>query len=241
MRALRLAALVALCPLPALANGFASVGSIDVRKGRTDVSLRGAYGLDDDVSTQDNRIRSRVTVDHAFTEWFASGLYVQGDHSGNDNMELDTVIWDNRIQMASEEEDGFNGGIRLRYSWRDGDKKPDVTRIQFLGDKRFGKWQLRGSQIFFHEVGQDSRKGVGLDTRYQVNYAYRDRHRAGVEGFHNFGRVRDMNGFDAQSHVLGVVFVGPLAENTNYEVGYGAGLSRSAPDHSVKLFVSWNF
>jgi hypothetical protein len=222
---------------PALAGGIAGIGVAKVNKGQFTAHLRNSFGTDNDRKNQDNRWRTRLMTDYGFTDWFASGIYFQGDQRDDKNMELDAVIWENRFEFTDTATDGYYSGIRLRYTYRDGDKKPDQAHIRFIAGAPLGNWEFRANPIIYKELGEDARSGLGLDARFQVTYGYMEGHRVGIENFSDVGIMSNMPRFDKQSHTLGPVFTGKITPSLTYETGYAYGLSQTAPDHTLKLFL----
>lgn len=226
---------------PAQAGGIAGIGNAQVNAGQFTVSIRHSFGSDNDGMQQDNRLRSRVMTDYGFTDWFASGLYMQSDRRDQQNMELDALIWENRFEFTTLEADGFFSGARLRYTLKDGDKRPDNAHLRLILGTIHNGWEWRTNPILYHETGPGARAGVGLDARFQLTCHYAAGHRAGVESFSDMGLLRRQPGFDRQSHSIGPVFAGNITPALTYEAGYAYGASRAAPDHTFKLFLARSF
>jgi hypothetical protein len=226
---------------PSHAAGIAGIGNAAVTKGQFQLHLRESFGTDNGRNNLDNRWRQRIMTDYAFTNSFASGIYLQGDKRDNRETELDAVIWDNRFEIHNVQDDGFFSGFRLRYTYRDGDKKPDNIHIRGIIGAPIGNWEVRFNPIVYSDVGPDSRSGIGLDLRGQVTYSYLPGHRAGIETFWDTGKLRDVARYDSQSHNIGAVFAGNFTPEWGYETGYAYGLSNSAPDHTLKLFITRYF
>ena len=222
---------------PAQAGGIAGIGNAAVNKGQFTASWRNSYGEDGDRQNQDNRLRSRIATDYGFNDWFASGVYFQGDKREDKNMELEALIWENRFEFTTLEKDGFFSGARLRYTHRDGDKTPSNAHIRFILGTIVDGWELRTNPILYREVGKDARSGWGLDARFQVTYYYEKGHRAGLESFGDMGLLNNQPGFERQNHTIGPVFAGNITETLSYETGYAYGVSKAAPDHTIKLIL----
>lgn len=232
---------VSALPCAAHAGGIAGIGNAAVNEGMFTASLRSSYGEDNDRQNQDHRTRARLMTDYGFTDWFASGLYLQGDKRDDKNMELDAIIWENRFEFTTLEADGFFSGARLRYTYKDGDKKPDNAHVRLIAGTIMGGWELRANPIIYREIGSGARSGVGVDARFQVTYHYAKGHRAGLENFSDLGMVQNTGGFARQSHTIGPVFAGNISPEWQYETGYAYGISKAAPDHTVKFFLIRTF
>ncbi len=221
-----------------LAATVAGIGNAEVNKGQTTLTLRESFGSDSDNKAIDNRWRQRLMADYGFTDWYAAGIYLQSDRRNHNNIELESVIWENRVEIHDVKHDGFYSGFRIRYTYRDGDKKPDNLHLRTIIGAPVDNWEFRFNPIFYTDLGPDSRAGLGIDMRAQVTYGYSENHRIGMESFHDIGNLRYQSGYYDQSHTLGFIFTGKLHPGWGYETGYAKGITTVAPDHSVKLFIT---
>lgn len=223
---------------PSHSAGLAGIGNATVNEGQLVTHLREVFIQDDkNRNNLDNRWRQRFMVDYGFTDWFASGIYIQSDRRNRDDHELEALIWDSRVELTTVPEDGFYSGFRVRYTYRDGDKKPDNLHLRTIVGVPIGNWELRANPIFYTDLGPDSRAGMGIDLRTQVTYGYAEGHRAGIESFWDFGKLRDLDGYQNQTHYVGGVMLGNVTPEWGYETGYAYGMTNTAPDHTFKLFL----
>ena len=137
--------------------GIGGIGNAQVTKGAFTTHLRNAYIEDGENGRQDNRWRSRIMTDYGINDWFAAGFYVQGDRRKDDNLELEALIGELRFEFTSADTSGYYSGARLRYTWRDGDKKPDDAHIRLILGAPYGRWDFRINQILGLETLGQSR------------------------------------------------------------------------------------
>lgn len=240
LRIIKTTLFLSLATFPAHA-GIGGIGNATVNEGELAAHLRASISGDNDNTALDGRLRSRFMADYGFTDDFALGLYVQGDNRNGDNQELDAVILDARFEWTEAKTHGYYSGLRLRYTYKDGDKKPDNAHMRFILGKPFGQWDFRINQIIAYEIGEGSSGGLGIDTRLQASYHYHPEHRIGVESFSDFGYGSRLSRFDEQNHTFGPVLAGKITDGLTYETGYRYGLSEAAADHTFKLFVVKSF
>lgn len=232
----------AISAMPAKANPIKTVGTAVVNKGMNTVELRAGYSMDDTSRNHDGRFQTRQFYDHAFTDSYALRITAIQDDRGINEYEHDLAMIDNRVQVFERAEHGFDGGFRLTYMLRDGDKKPDVAEIRWINHFPFwDTYEFRHHVIVQHQVGQDSRHGFMPELRWQVSRPLVGAHRVGVEMFNEFGNLRDSYTYNQQSHDAGFLVTGPLIGKTRYQAGYRHGLSTGAPDHAIKFFVGYDF
>jgi len=240
-----LAAALCVWAQPAFANTSSAVGGPNVDKGKTIVEYRLAGSLDDDRASQDQNVRTRVHIDHAFSDVYAARLVYVIDRAKGGNFEADGISWQNRFHLIKKEQHGFDGGIRLNYTLADGDKEPDEISLRFyqqipLSFPAKGA-ELRFNQIFEHEMGDQSESGLIAEWRNQLTVPVGPDMRFGLDSFHDFGNLRHQSGWGAQSHALGPVFKAKFADVYSLEAAYRVGISTTAPDHSMTFIInrSW--
>ena len=218
--------------------GTGGIGNATVNQGDFATQLRFSVSDDDQSAGLDGRFRNRLMLDYGISDDVALGFYIQGDNRGGDNQELDAFILDARYELAQVATDGYYTGFRLRYTYKDGDKKPDNFHIRLIAGLPVDQWDFRINQILAYQVGEDNAGGLGVDTRLQASYRFHPDHRAGLESFSNFG-FGSGSSFDEQAHTLGPIFAGKIAPGLSYEAGYRYGLSDAAADHTLRVFLAW--
>ena len=235
---------VVLCllSLPVLANPIKTVGTAVVNKGMHTAEFRTGYGSDDKSPANDGRFQMRQQYDYGVTDMLGLRLTLIQDDRGVHDLEYDTTMFDARLQFFEKAQHGFDGGLRLTYQLRDGDKKPDIAETRWINHFYFGQgYEFRHHVILQHQAGEDSRHGLMPELRWQVTAPTVGRHRAGLEMFNEFRNLRDNHDFRDQYHDAGPVFTGPLFAALRYQAGYRHGISDASPDHAFKFFVGYDF
>lgn len=225
----------------ALASTTSSVSSPTVSKGRTAVEVRTGYSTADENSGEDERFRSRIHIDHGFTDYYAARLIVSQDKRKNDSYEHDSVSFENRFYFLKADQYGFDMGSKINLTIKDGDKKPNGLAVQFYERIPLDQWEIRLGQLFDRDIGADAEEGINAALRMQATYGINESYRIGLESFSDFGNLSDNDSFEEQNHTFGPVLKGKLDDGYFFETGYRAGLSESAPDHSFKFFMGRNF
>lgn len=235
------------CLVILMASGVAhastsTVSGASVTKGQSSVEARMSYSANDEGGSNDDRVRTRVHYDIGVTDFYAFRAVVAGDKRKGDNHEFDSLTIENRFQLLNKKRDGWDLGVRLNYTQKDGDKSPNEMRVHVIQEVPYGDWTLRLNEIFDHEVGEDSSGGFFVETRMQLTYKFENGQRFGLESFNNFGRINDLNGFDNQSHTLGSVAKGSFFNTgLGYETAWRVGVSDAAADHAVLFALSKKF
>ena len=236
--------LICCFPIKLHASTISSVGSPNVEKGRLTAEIRQGYSLDnedDGQGGQDQRLRSRFHVDYGLTDYYAPRVVVSTDRRKGGSLEFDTLTFENRFQFLKQKTAPLDFGIRLGYSLRDGDKKPDRTYINLYERKDIGEWQFRANQLFSHDIGEDAGDGISAELRLQATYEISEKVELGLESFNDFGNLAEQSGYSAQQHSVGPVIKAGFGDGYGLETGYRTGISEGALDHSFRIFLSKTF
>ena len=232
------------------ASPISNVGTARVDEGRLSIEHRTCYTLDGESAREDQQLRTRVHLDYGFTDDYALLLIAEQSRLNGDNLEHNVITLQNRIQLFEQDTHGFDGGVRVIYGHRDGDKTPHELDLRLMGMGRFGQqneWEWRQNIIFERDLGENSRPGWQLELRSQLMREIPSpsplftRFRIGAELFADIGRLNELSGYDHQDNQFGPVLKASFSNGYYLQTGYRAGISDAAADHSVKLFVGKRF
>lgn len=219
-----------------------NVGSAAITAGESASELR--FGLNDEGDAA-----ARVHYEYAFSETYQ--LRIIGSFSRPDDQDwgFRGLTFENWLQWAEEARngEGFNGGIRLAYTFAEsGD--PDEAALRFTFTDKFADgWEWRANAIAGVELGKNSGSGIDLETRLQLTRALdmaafgTTDWRFGAEAFSEFGNTRDIPGFDQQAHQIGPVVKASWDSGVYLQSAIRFGLTSGADDAMFKFFVGREF
>ncbi len=231
------------------ASPTSNVSTASVDKGELSIEQRMGYTTDTPGEADHQRFRMRQHIDYGWTDWYATRLVVSEDKRDGDNLEFGSISLENRFQIFEKKQHGWDGGFRLSYSHSDGDKTPHDVELRLVAGVPFADgWEARGVVSIEHEVGEDAEPGALLELRSQVTKAipqtsidYIKELRLGVEMFNDFGKLRELNGYDSGEHQFGPVMKMKFSDGNYIQAGYRAGISEASADHLVKVFIGREF
>ncbi|MGE4314351.1 MAG: hypothetical protein AB7E85_08805 [Pseudobdellovibrionaceae bacterium] len=207
----------------------------------TSVDARIGFTGDDEDDGQDENIRARILIDHAFNEWYAARIVTFLDKRKDNSFEYQGTTFENRFQLLSAEDSGFDLGARVGFVTTDGDKKPYSLTYGLYQQIPLDTLTIRFNQLFSNDVGEDAANGTEFEFRAQAIYHMNDDWGLGLESFNDFGNLSDHLDWSEQSHSFGPVTKLKLNADTSMEMKYRTGLSDAAPDHTVGIFWKHNF
>ena len=242
MRILLFISVLVCVPVMAQAT-LAEVSSPRVQAHRALVEWRGSYAWDNTNESVDHRFQQRVLYDYGFNDTLAVRISTTHERQAGESLRHRMSGAELRLQLLERGEANAEAGIRLFYNKADGASRPDNAGAIVIGDYRDGALLYRGNLVVTHAMGAESRAGVAVETRAMVSYALAETHHLALESFNNFGRLRDMRGFDNQQHSVGPVLIGWFDDRHawEYNLGLQRALSDAAPDWQTKLFLSYEF
>ncbi len=234
---------------PAIAaSPVSNVGTSKVDAGALSIEQRMGYTLDTPQESDHKRFRMRQHLDYGWSDWYATRFVVEQDRRHADNLEHYSVSIENRFQLFEKNSDGWDGGIRLIYGQRDGDKTPNEIDIRLMAQVPFGDgYEWRHNSVFEHDIGENAQSGIAFELRNQITAPtpiksnYIKSLRLGVEMFNDFGRLKELSGYDNQDHQIGPVAKIKLDHGVYIQTGYRKGISQSSTDHLFKFFIGKDF
>lgn len=232
--------------IAAAASPVSFVSGPSVTAGQTAVEGRIGYTIDNESAVNDQRIQSRLHLDHGFTDIYALRIIAAQDKIDGDHFSHDNFTFENRFHLFKKQRYGFDGGARLVYTKRNGDASRDGIAVNFIGQKDFGSLQARHNVILKHDIGANARNGVSLELRHQLTTKtaapeFATTMRYGVEMFNDFGNLSRQSGYSNQDHQIGPVLKMGFRNGLSIETGYRLGVSNAARDHIFKFSLAKNF
>lgn len=142
--------------------------------------------------------------------------------------------------LTPDKTSNWDSGIRFDIRSRKGSRAEQFS-INWTNQWALSpKWRLRGVASGHWKFGGNAEGGTELETRASLTYKLDSGMRAGIEMFNNYGKVSDMGSFNDQEHVIGPSFSGKV-DGISIKLGYLAGITSAADDHSIRLWIGRSF
>ena len=231
------------------ASPIAKVGTASVVPGKRAIEHRIGYTRDESGTNDNRRLRMLELLDYSFNDTQAIRLITEQDKRHSDNVEHRGVGIEYWHQFFERRTDGWDGAIRLTYAQRDNDKRPNAASIRFMGQGPLApKWSWRQNLIFSRSLGAEQQSSFAIEWRSTALRTMAvtpdntlQTWQLGVEMFNDVGRLNSLHGYSEQDHQLGPVANFAFTGGVSVQLGYRAGISKGAANHSYKLFTSVTF
>ena len=219
-----------------------NVGSAAINQGERAVESR--IGFD-----SDGNAAFRFQVEYAFTDWYQLRVIGAFSRPDDGDWNYSATTLENWFQWREEAEDasGFNGGVRLGYTFSDDDGPDEVALRLTVTDNFADGWEWRANPIGEIETGNGGADGVFLQTRAQLSRSLglsafgSSEQRLGVELFSEYGNSEDIPAFDEQAHQLGPVLKAEWDNGVYIQTGARFGLTDASDDSSFRLSLGREF
>jgi len=223
---------------PAVA-GVNTISSPSVTKGERTAEV--GFGWENDAVGADF-YEHRLEVGYAPTDFLK--LEVEGTAQRTVGDKLDyasTTLKGTLMLLEQNEQSPVAAALRLKYKRAHTAGGADAIDPRILLQRKEGKAALVLNVGVSKEVGNNSTSGVSGDLRASARYQLTDRVRGSIDYLGDTGTLRNMQSFGAQDHRLGPVAKVDVTERVALEIGYLAGISADAPDHSIKMNLGFAF
>lgn len=213
-----------------------TVTSPYVTKGKAAVEWRGGYETDGD---DEDLFKTRNQFSYGFTDFYEAKISV--DTRDDDDGAFSDVDLENKFQLTPKGAYFVDLGLRLDYAHSLNGSADEIGGKILLG-KKTGAFSHLLNVETGREVGEDSSDDWTYGFSYGISHPLTDTLALGAEWYSDFGTLEDDSDYwDEQEHLVGPVLYGTVFENVKYQAGVLAGVSKAAPDATVKMTVNYGF
>lgn len=223
------------------AHAVLKIRSPYVKKGEISVELYGTYNRDDSDS-KDGRLENVFEFGYGVTDYWKPEIEIFFSDRPDQSSKITAYEIVNKFQLFDKGKYFIDAGIYTAWEKHTDNKKADKFEAHLLLSKDLEKWRHRANIIFEQEIGENANENLEIGLSWQTAYKYSDDTKFAVEYFADFGELDKRKDYNNQSHQLGALVIHEF-EKQNIEVkfGYLAGISETAPDHTLRWEVEYKF
>ncbi|MGB0719172.1 MAG: hypothetical protein ACPGRX_01780 [Bdellovibrionales bacterium] len=207
-----------------------------VSAGEVELEYKGEYKIDDDNS-----------VDGAWEQTIGAGygvsdfLFVEGaiefEDEPDKDVETKALEFEAKFQLTEQGQYFLDAGALVEYKYS---LAGDADKIEgkALLAKEIGPTSNYANFIIEREVGEDSSDREEYGLAWKTKYHYSKAFDPGFEYYADFGDTTE--DYSGQTHRIGPTAYGDLGP-FEYDAGVLFGISRAAPDATLKLNLEYEF
>lgn len=205
--------------------------------------LAGEANLNYDFDHRDdmNHYFSQVVgFEYGLTDWWQVELAGEIEKENGEHNKLTNYKWENIFAPWKPGENWIDSALYVELEKGAHSEDPDNFETKILLEKDVGKFANTANLKAEHEFGPNHETSWGTGLALQTKYRYDQKFEPGLEYYADFGTFHDKLSFDEQSHQFGPVIEGKIG-HVKYDTGAFVGLSKAAPDATIKLNLEYEF
>jgi len=238
------AIILASLALPGHPRAENKVYSPIVHEGELAIEARGNAAIERGDATKEIN-NQKYELEYGVTDRWMTALVGELNQDRGDRFRYAATGWENILQLFEPGEAWIDSAIYLEYEIADQKGASDDIEGKLLFEKQLGSIVTTVNFIFEKPVtnteGAGTEWGYAARTKYRVTRYFEP----GVEAYGDVGPLRRADPIDQQTHRIGPMIMGaiPLASRVafNYELGWLFGLTKGAPDHSIRWLGELEF
>lgn len=233
--------IVVLAAAPAALAGPGSVSSPGVEKGERAIESKTI--LEFDHNSDAYELEEELEIEYGISDRILAEIEAEFKKEQGKPAETDAVGVSIRYQLTDQDNTALASALNFSYGMSTAGEA-DSAGIELLLGHESGPYEVLANIETGYEIGDQARDGVSLDI---AGGAYRSfaGWDLGIEYFGDFGNLRDLSGYQNQSHYIGPIVFSEveLPGETALEYGFGVyqGISRGAKDMAAKLELEFEF
>jgi hypothetical protein len=225
-------------------------GADTVAPGRTMVELHSNMALlgttrtIDGVRPTQHALHETIEVTQGFTEWYETGFYLFTSIQPDDGWEfVGTHVrprlrvpesWKWPVGLSLSSEIGYQRRVYSTDIW--------TVEIRPIVDTQRGRWYLSFNPTFERAIeGPDVKRGWEFTPAAKVSYEVKPKVSLGIEYYGAIGPPGNVDRPRDQQHLVFGVLDLDLGEKWEFNVGVGAGLTRTTDSLLIKSIVGYRF
>lgn len=229
-----------LMPQFALA-GVYSVSSPDIKAGVA--GFETSIALEQDSNRADDNLREYVIeAEYGITEYWGVDIEATAERSADHSLQYKVTDLKSTLQFIERDsENPFSAGIMVEYKIPSLDDEADEINARLIV-----RHKGRNTDSIFHfggerEVGKNSGDQTYADIRASFGYIVNENLKTALDYLGKSAAFHEIMEMSKHDHRIGPVVYGDMDHGFEYQLGYLAGISDDAPDHSFKMSLGYNF
>lgn len=205
-------------------------------KGEWEIEGKTEYLIDSD-NNVDGSWEQSLEVGYGLTDFMSVEVGVEFEDEPGEDTKTSGVEFEAKFQFTDKGEYFVDSGAKVEYK-HDTATGADKIGAKIIFAKSFEEFSHKANFKIEREIGDNSADHEEYDFSWATKYSLSDDLALGGEYYADFADLTE--DYDGQKHRLGPVVYGEFA-GLEYEAGVLAGISRAAPDATVKINLGYEF
>lgn len=198
--------------------------------------------VQDGVLPTHDMLHETIEITHGFTTWFETGFYFF-NAIGSDNR---TTYVGSHIRPRAMVPESWHWPVGLSLSAEVGYQKPQYSaddwtlEIRPIIDKTWKKFYVSVNPVFDRSLhGYNEHNGFNFSPNVKVSYNITRKIAAGFEYYGSVGKIGMPDPFQQQQHQLFLAVDLDVAEDWEFNAGYGLGFTDATDNDIFKVIIGY--
>jgi len=179
------------------------------------------------------------------TEWWFTEIYLKYKRENNEPTKYDAVEWENKFQLTETGKYPVDVGFLVESERPKNHAEGWEIKWGPLFQTEFGKIQLNANALFQRSYQAEGPTETSFLYQWQAKYRWLPQFEFGLQGFGEMGKWNHWASGDENSQKAGPAVFGKLPIGNHQAIKYNAawlvGISRAAPDHTLRMQIEYEF
>ncbi len=185
--------------------------------------------------------RHQFELGYGVTDRWHSGIYGIFTDKPGQKIRYSAFKWENIYQLFEPGKQWLDAGLYLEYFVPAASQnEKQALEFKLLLEKNSGSWRHTLNIVLAKQFG-DSTKNASYGYAWRSQWRLTRAFNPGIEVYGTIGPLRKFRPIEQQSHLIGPVVYGKLADSLKYEVGYLFGLTHGSVDGNIKFNLEVEF
>jgi hypothetical protein len=186
-----------------------------------------------------------VGVGYGATEWWFTEFYVKYKREDGQGTKFDAIEWENKFQLTETGKYPVDLGVLVEVERPQDRAEGWEVKLGPLFQTEFGKLQANFNPLLQRSYRIEGPSRTQFMYQWQAKYRWQKQLEPGLQGFGEMGQWNTWAPREEQNHRAGPALFGKISlggrSALQYNVAWLFGLSRAAPDHTLRVQTEFEF
>jgi hypothetical protein len=179
------------------------------------------------------------------TDYWFTEIYAKYKRANGESAKFDAFEWENKFQLTETGKYPVDVGFLIEIERPKERAEGWEVKWGPLFQTEYGKLQLNGNVLLERSYRAAGMSETELQYQWQTKYRWKKEFEFGLQGFGEVGKWNEWKSREERNHRIGPAVFGKLALGSHQAIRYNAawllGASQSAPDHTFRVQVEYEY
>ncbi len=207
-------------------------------KGVIGGEYRSGYEWDESNPAVDGLFTDRIDLFGNVSDGVQARVFLNRITPEEGDSEFTSLFIEPAFQLSTQADLGVDMALLTGLILGFGEGRANGARAILTVQRQIGQFRLRHNSIVGRQFGEDASENTLYQPRFRLTHSVYEKIHGGLEFFGQISDIGDPGALSDEPMRGGLVFEGPITEHYGFQMGLLNGLTDSAPDWALKLWLS---